>query len=184
MDEEKKEAKEAKEAKEEELNDLNQCQKEKEEYLAGWQRARADLLNYKKEEKERIEQLLKYEDEIMIIKLLPILDSFDLIEKKINEETKKDPHIQGVLKIKAQLNNFLKRQDVEPIESVGKNFDPNFHDAIEEVLVENSEPGLVVEEIEKGYLINGRVLRPSKVRVSKLKNCPPDSEQNQGPNNK
>ena len=154
---------------------LEECEKKATEYLAGWQRARADLLNYKKEEMERIGELLKYASEEFVLKILPILDNFDVIEKKLSEELKKDENFKGILQIKKQILDFLKSQDVEEIKTVGEKFDPNFHEAVSEVepqsikTTEGKEikSGVIIEEIQNGYKINGRLLRPAKVRVTK-----------------
>ncbi len=140
---------------------------EKKEYLEGWQRARADLINYKKQEKERIEEILKYAGEEMILKMLPILDNFELTEKKLPDNLKEDENVKGVLQLKNQMLEFLSQQGVAPIEAVGEKFDPNFHEAVETAQTENSESGTVIEEIQKGYTMQGRVLRPAKVRVTK-----------------
>jgi molecular chaperone GrpE len=146
---------------------LKECQKLKEEYLAGWQRARADLLNYKKEEIERIEELLKHACQGFILKILPILDNFCLIEKKLSDEAIKDENIKGLLQIKTQLQDFLKRQGVEEIKCLGGKFNPEFQEVVEEIDTKDKESGIVVEEIQKGYKIHNKVLRPAKVRVSK-----------------
>jgi len=154
---------------------LGECQKLKDEYLAGWQRARADFLNYKKEELERIGDILKYGDLGLILKILPILDNFYLTEKKLPENLKADVNIKGILQIKNQILDFLKNQGIEEIKTVGEKFDPNFHEIIGEVSPseasakegEFSESGIVLEEIQKGYLIHGRLLRPAKVKVTK-----------------
>ena len=144
---------------------LEECQKLKDEYLAGWQRERADLLNYKKEEIERISELLKYADIDLILKILPILDNFELMEKKLPENLKNDGNIKGILQIKTQIQDFLKNQGVEEIECLGKKFDPNFMEIIEQVELKDKDSGIVIEEIQKGYTINGRLLRPAKVKV-------------------
>jgi len=146
---------------------LEECQKLKEEYLAGWQRARADFLNYKKEELERVGELIKYADVGLILKFLPILDNFEIAEKKLPENSKNDEKIKGILQIKSQIKDFLKNQGVEEINCLGKKFDPNFHEVVEEVNKEGVEPGTVIEEVQKGYKINDRLLRPAKVRVTK-----------------
>lgn len=146
---------------------LEECQKQKEEYLLGWQRARADLLNYKKEEMERIGELIKYADTELILKILPILDNFDIVEKKLSENLKNDENVKGLLLIKNQILDFLKNQGVEEIKSVGKKFDPNFQEIVEEAEKEGVESGIVLEEIQKGYTIHGRLLRPAKVKVAK-----------------
>ena len=147
--------------------ELEECQKKKEEYLAGWQRARADFLNYKKEEIERIKEILKYGNENLILKILPILDNFDITEKKLPENLKADVNIKGILQIKNQILDFLKNQGVEEIKSVGERFDPNFQEIVEIIGTKDKESGVVIEEIQKGYKINGRLLRPARVKVVK-----------------
>jgi molecular chaperone GrpE len=155
-----------KELKLEELKKkLEECQKKRDDYLAGWQRARADFLNYKKEEIERIEELLKYAGVELILKMLPILDNFDLVEKRLADRLKKDENLKGILQIKTQILDFLKNEGVKEMKVVGEKFDPNFHEAVE--TIEGKESGKILEETQKGYLLNGRVLRPAKVKVSK-----------------
>ncbi len=146
---------------------LTECQKKRDEYLAGWQRARADFLNYKKEEIERIEEILKYGQEESILKLLPILDNFNLVEKELPQGLKNDENVKGILQIKIQILNFLKNQGVEEVKTIGKKFDPNFHEAVEELELRDKESGIIIEEVQKGYTISGRVLRPAKVKVIK-----------------
>ena len=146
---------------------LEECQKLKDEYLASWQRERADFLNYKKGELERIGEIIKYGDLGLILKILPILDNFEIAEKKLPENLKNDDNVKGILQLKNQILDFLKNQGVEEIKSIGEKFDPNFHEAVEEVEIKDKEPGIVVEEIQKGYKINGRLLRPARVKISK-----------------
>ncbi len=146
---------------------LEECERLKEEYLAGWQRERADFLNYKKGELERIGEIIKYGDLGLILKILPIADNFELAEKNLPENLKTDENVKGILQTKNQILDFLKNQGVEEIKSVGEKFDPNFHEVIEEVEVKDKESGIIIEEIQKGYKINGRLLRPAKVKISK-----------------
>jgi len=155
-----------------ELNSaLEECHKLKEEYLAGWQRARADLLNYKKEEMERIGELLNYANEGLVFKILPILDNFKIAQKEAESmnygKVQHKETIEGFLQIKEQILDFLKKQGLEEIESTGKKFDPNFHEVVEELEAENKEAGTILEEIQKGYTINGRLIRPAKVKIAK-----------------
>ena len=149
---------------------LKESEKLKKEYLAGWQRARADLLNYKKEELKRAGELVRYANANLILKILLILDNFEAAEKEMNKgtETKKEDLIKGFLQIKKQLEDFLKEFGVERIESKGKKFDPNFHEAVGEIEgKEEKEPGIIIEEVQRGYKINGQVLRPAKVKIIK-----------------
>jgi molecular chaperone GrpE len=146
---------------------LEECQKQKEEYLQGWQRARADLMNYKKTEMERVGEILKYANEEFILKFLPILDNFELAEKELSTEAKNSANFKGMLLIKKQIQDFLKNQGLEEIKSIAEKFDPNLHEVVEEIRMEDKEPGIIMEEIQKGYKINGRLLKPAKVKVSK-----------------
>jgi len=146
---------------------LEECEKQKREYLSSWQRERADFLNHKREEMERVGELLKYSNEVFILKILTILDNFEIIEKKLPENLKKDENVKGLLLTKNQILDFIKSQGVEEIKSLGEKFNPNFHEAIGQVEIKDKTPGLIVEEIQKGYKINGRLLRPAKVKVVK-----------------
>ncbi len=156
-------------------NQIKELEKQKNEYLTGWQRERADFLNYKKEEMERIGQLISYAREELILEILPLMDNFEIIEKKLPENLKKDDNIKGLLRIKIQFQDFLKSLGVEEIESIGQEFNPNFHEVVEEVepafakatAGKEVESGIIIEEIQKGYKSNGRLLRPAKVRVTK-----------------
>jgi len=146
---------------------LEECQKKCEEYLNGWKRERADFLNYKKEEMERIQGLVKYTNEELILKMLPVLDNLDIAEKNLPENLRNDEHIKGILQIKAQILDFLKNQGVEEIKSVGEKFNPNFHESVGEVESKDKESGTIIEEVKKGYKLAGKVIRPARVKVSK-----------------
>ena len=146
--------------------ELEECQKQTQEYLAGWQRSRADLLNYKKTELERIGEVLKYANEEFILKFLPVLDSFDLAEKKLSVEAKNNDEFKGILQIKKQIQDFFSNQGLEEIKSIGEKFDPNLHEVAEEVEAKDKDKGIIIEEIQKGYKINGHLLRPVRVKVA------------------
>ena len=154
---------------------LEDCEKQKAEYLSGWQRERADFLNYKKEEMERIGELLKYANEEFVLKILPILDNCEIIENKLPDNLKNDENIKGLLLVKKQIMDLLKNWGIEPIRTIGEKFDPNLHEVIEEIEVKDNgstgspqgESGIIIEEIQKGYKTNGRLLRPAKVKIVK-----------------
>ncbi len=139
--------------------------KEKEEYFLGWQREKANFINYKNQEFERLKGTLSIAKESLFEEMIPILDNFELAKKTIPEEKKEDSSVKGLLLIKKQLEESLKGLGLEEIESINKKFDPNFHEIIEEV--ENKEPGIIVEEVQKGYSYQGKILRTSKVKVGK-----------------
>ena len=146
---------------------LEEALKLKDEYLAGWQRSRADFLNYKKEEAEHLKILIEYALDEMVLKVLPLLDNIYLAEKQLPEEMRNNQYVQGLLQVKTQFESLLKDQCVTTIETLGKKFDPQFQEAVEEIEAKSQEPGLVVEEAQKGYLRGGQLLRPAKVKVSK-----------------
>jgi molecular chaperone GrpE len=143
---------------------LAKCQKEKEEYLAGWQRERADFLNYKKDEMARISEILKYATEGLILKILPILDNFHEAEKAI-PPNEKNKFLDGVLQIKKQIKELLEKEGIEEIKALEEKFDPDLHEAVG--TAEGKELGKIVEEVKKGYKLNGKVLRPAKVKIIK-----------------
>ncbi|MBU1177108.1 nucleotide exchange factor GrpE [Patescibacteria group bacterium] len=135
---------------------LKECQKEKEEYLTQAQRARADLINYRRRQELVLEELRKYGQSNLILEILSVLDSL-----RIGSEKDK-----GLEIIKEQLECVLKKYGLREIKSVGEIFNPEIHDAIEEVESDN-EKGVIIEEIQKGYMIGEKLLRPSKVKVAK-----------------
>ena len=143
----------------EEKGELKALQLKCEEYLNGWKRERADFLNHKKEEMERIGIIIKYANEELILKILPILDNFCLAEKHIEDE--------GLLQIKKQMEDLLKKEGVEHIEVLGKQFDPNTMEAVGRVPASNEgEDGIVAEETQRGYTMHGKVITPAKVKVT------------------
>jgi molecular chaperone GrpE len=143
---------------------LEKCEKERAEYLDGWKRAKADYINYKKEEAARLESLLKFSNEALIKELISVLDSFDMSFAVLPDN---DPARKGMLLIKNQLEDLLKKYGLERIQSpVGKLFDPAEEEAVGEA-ESNLPAGQVVEEIMAGYKLSGRVIRPSRVKISK-----------------
>jgi len=123
------------------------------EYLNGWKRERADFLNYKKEEGERIGTLAKFANEELLLNILPVLDHLLLASAHI-----KDDGLDMVIK---QFQDFLSKEGIEPIEVAGKNFDPNIMDAVE------GEGEKVSEELQKGYTLHGKIIRPARVKLTK-----------------
>jgi molecular chaperone GrpE len=145
--------------------ELEDCQKQRDEYLAGWQRARADLLNYKKEETGRMGQIISYASEELMVKILPILDNLERAEEGMPKDLRDSDYFKGFLQIKGQIKNLLGNFGVEEIEAIGKKFDPNLHEVVGEV--EEGDPGEIKEVFQKGYIMQGRVIRPVKVKIVK-----------------
>ena len=144
---------------------IEQLTKEKEEFLAGWQRAKADLANYKKEEKERTQGLAEYIKQGFLSSFLSMVDNLERAEGELKEEEKESKVVEGFLLIGKQLREFLKSQGVEEIEAKEKDFDPQLHEAV--ATIEGEQSGKVVEVLEKGYVVGGKLLRAAKVKVTR-----------------
>ena len=129
-------------------------------------RAVADLDNYKKRAIREKADIIKYGKEDVIKDILPFVDSLD---RALAHADNSDVQAfkEGIKLIQEQLLSCLKKHGVEKIDSVGLDFDPNFHDAMMQVESEEHAENKVVNEVQKGYLLNGRLLRPSKVCVCK-----------------
>lgn len=159
MDEKAKSAKLERQKTEENLkNELKDCQKLRDEYLAGWQRAKADYLNYKKDEAKRMREIAEFGQADLILSVLEVFDNLEKAGVHSKDE--------GILLIISQFAKLLERWGLKVIEAENKQFNPQFHEAVEHTESEK-EKGLVVEVVQKGYMLNGRLLRPAKVKVSK-----------------
>ena len=126
-------------------------------------RVQADFENYKKRVEKENHEVRKYAAKNILVKFLPTLDHFELALK---HKESKEEFVKGVELIYAQLVDLLKREGIQHIEAEGKPFDPHMHEAL---MAEASEKpdGEVLEEFQKGYTLNGRVIRPSRVKVAK-----------------
>jgi len=136
---------------------------ESDPYKELWVRARADFENFRKRtEREREEEAIKA-GALMMRDLLPVLDN---LERALAKAPPGDPFADGVALIHKQLQDALFRAGLRPIEAVGEPFDPIFHEAVVTEPTTAFESNLVLDEIQKGYLFRGRVVRPSLVKVS------------------
>lgn len=149
--------------------ELEEYKKKADEYLNSWKRTAADFENYKKRRQKDDQELLQFAQEITVVKMLPTLESLEQALRHAPADEKFQNWSQGVIKIVQQLEKVLLEMGVEKIKAVGEKFDPLVHEAIEEVPAENVEPGTVVEEIQTGYKLNDKLIRPAKVKVAKRK---------------
>ncbi|MEK7075139.1 MAG: nucleotide exchange factor GrpE [Patescibacteria group bacterium] len=150
-------------------DELAQCKAQSAEYLNGWQRAKADFINYKNDEGKRLEDMARFMTRSLMQDIFPLLDSFDLAVKHFGDhkEANDAEEEKGILLIRSQLMDILKKRGLEVIAiMLGEPFNPEKHEALGEV--ESTFPsGSVVEEIQKGYMLQGKVVRPARVRVGK-----------------
>jgi len=136
---------------------LEESQKVAEERFDLLQRCRADLENVFKRTAKEKEEYAKYASEKLICKLLPILDS---LEQASN-------HDKGCKVLYQQLLDILDSEGLVTIEALGKKFDPYIHEALFQIESENMDEDIIVQEIQKGYMLNSKVIRFSKVAVGK-----------------
>jgi molecular chaperone GrpE len=152
-----------------ENEDLEKKLEEKEKEAAAnydkYLRSVAEFDNYKKRAAKDKADIIKYCNEDILKDILPFMDSLD---RALGHDTGDIKAFKdGVALIQEQLLGCLKKHGVEKIETAGKDFDPNFHEALMQTESEQHEDNKIVSEMEKGYLLNGRLLRPSRVCVCK-----------------
>jgi molecular chaperone GrpE len=145
---------------------LAAAQAEAAKNLEGWQRAQAEFANARKRfEKQRQDAYTNATADV-ISNLLPGLDDFDRAMANIPEAIHTDGWFEGVQLVQRKLNNLLEQFKVIPIEAVGEIFDPNLHEALTQEPSDEYESGTVVRELQKGYRVGERVIRPSLVTVA------------------
>jgi len=148
---------------------LEMKEKEVAENYHNYLRALADLENYKKRAAKEKSDLIKFGNENLLRDFLPILDSLDRALDTANGSNNFDSFREGLKLVRDQFLCCMERYGVEPIAACGQDFDPTVHEAMLEVESHQHENSKVVDEYEKGYLLKGRLLRPSKVSVCKRK---------------
>lgn len=148
-------------------NELKQARKEKEEYLVGWQKERADFANYKKQEEDRKSMFSESMRERILSRFLTVMDSFNMAFSNREAWEKVDPAWRtGVEYIHSQMVNIFEEYDVKEIGKVGETFDPNLHESLEMIETDNKEDNhKIANVIQKGYKIGDRILRPARVNV-------------------
>jgi molecular chaperone GrpE len=130
-------------------------------------RAVADLDNYKKRAAKEKADAIKYGNETLIKDLLPLVDNLDRALKHAETSNDFEAFKKGLTMLNEQLICSLGKHGVEAIDCANKTFDPYYHEALMQVPSPDHETNQIVDELEKGYLLNGRLLRPSKVSVCK-----------------
>lgn len=128
-------------------------------------RLQADFDNFRRRTRADMESIGLYANESLIKSLLPVLDNLDRALSQAGEA--EDPFVSGIILVRKQFMGALEKAGLTEIESVGKPFDPNFHEAVGQVPVEGMEDDHVADELQKGYILGSRVIRASVVRVVK-----------------
>jgi len=152
---------------ERDLDELGETKRERDEYLELAQRTRADFENYRKRvAKETSEALARGKAELAR-ELLPVIDNLERALESGSDPGAHEPLVKGVGLVLEELRGRLAGAGVQAFDPKGEKFDPELHEALSAQPAEGTEPGLVIETLEKGYRLNGQVLRPARVVVSK-----------------
>ncbi len=132
------------------------------DYLANWQRTQADFVNYKRRSEQEKEEISKFAVSALMRSLLSILGDLERAFASIPPNLAKLSWVDGIRLIERNLLASLEAQGLSSIEAVGEPFDPKSHEAIRQ---DRGEEGIVIEEVEKGYRLHDRVIRPSEVVI-------------------
>lgn len=146
---------------------LEKLQAEKDEIFARLQRVSADYINYQKRSAKQITESIDYEKELIIKSLLPVLDNFEHTLNAAENNADVEGLRKGVKIIYEQILSILKNYGIEQVSSVGKPFDPAYHQAVMQEIAEDKEDGIILKELVKCYKIGDKVLRPGRVVVNK-----------------
>lgn len=130
-------------------------------------RLRAEFDNTKKRLERDKSDAIRFANERLLLEVLEVADNFDRALASLAGETDRDKIRKGLELTHSQLHRILDKQGVEPVRSVGQAFDPRYHEAVGVGESEDAEDGAILEEYQKGYLLNGRLLRPSRVKVAR-----------------
>lgn len=142
--------------------------KEEVDFKAKYFYLAAEFDNYRKRMEREKENLLKYGNERVLSDLLQVVDNFERMIDMLrpDQDQKIKNMVVGLDMVRKQFLDAVTKHGLIPIESVGKEFDPNFHEAVAQEYAEGKKPNEVIKEFQKGYSLNGRLIRPSKVVVS------------------
>lgn len=149
------------------IDPLEEARKQAEENRDRWMRAVAELENYKKRMIQEKSNLIKYRNEELLRDLLVIMDNLERAQLHCDQANRSDdPIASGVCMISGMLKDILDKYGVKEIDALGAVFDPHFHEAIARVPAVDNRNNVVVEQMEKGYTYQDRLLRPAKVVVA------------------
>jgi len=136
------------------------------EYLDQWRRTAADLSNYRKRTEREREEITRFSNAALLTRLLPVIDDFDRAMVALPADLRHLTWVEGVALIEHKLRLILEGEGLKPIEAVGKPFDPERHEAVVREETDAYPDGQVIAELQRGYELNGRVLRPALVKVA------------------
>lgn len=143
---------------------LNQLEGERQKLATAYARLRADLENVTRRKNEEIERLKETAAADLAKQLLPVVDNLERAAQSASDS--EGALADGVRLVLRQFFDVFEAVGIQPVPGVGEQFDPKYHEAIEQVAVENAETGTIIDELQRGYCLGDTVLRPSMVRVA------------------
>lgn len=155
--------------KKEEYEKLKETVRLFDEFKDKYLRAHAELDNARKRFTKEKEEYLKFANEKLLSEILYVVDNFDRAMEHMNDAQKVESVLEGIKMIQKQFHWLLEQKGVIRIEAIGKKFDPALHEAIDYIEADEDKEGIVIEEVQAGYLLNDRLLRPAVVKVGKKK---------------
>ena len=157
--------------------------------MNGWKRAKADFLNYQKDETKRLEEFTKFANESLILELISLADEADIALKHMPKEIKENHYdwVSGAIEIRKKFDEFLEKNGISKIKTIGEIFNPALHEAVavssdlspevltkeeasreeREIIAVEKEADRVIEEVSAGYIMHGKVIRPARVKINK-----------------
>lgn len=158
------------------------AEQEAAESKAGWQRTAADFANYRRRTEQERDAMLGLANEVLLAKLLTIVDDFDRAIANMPAELQGVGWVEGIVAIDRKLRQLLDSEGLVPIEAIGRPFDPHEHEAVVQEERADVVEGTVTAELQRGYRIRERVLRPAMVAVAKQSQDTNDSNPNDSNN--
>ena len=137
------------------------------EYLDGWQRTQAEFANYRKRQEAEFMERVRLNNAVLIARILPVLDDLERAVQTLPPGLQSLTWVEGVFLIKRKLEVILEAEGLKPIETEGKFFDPLYHEAVTYEDVPGYEDGQIIGEVQRGYMLGDRVIRPALVRVAR-----------------
>jgi molecular chaperone GrpE len=144
---------------------LARTREQAEDNLRNWQRAAADFSNYKRRTDEDRRVADQFANAVLLTRVLAVLDDFDRALASVPEDVH-EGWLDGIRLVERKLRGLLEAEGVTPIEAIGQPFDPNIHEAVVHQDTTDAPDNTVIGEVQRGYLLHGRVLRPSLVQVA------------------
>ena len=139
----------------------------------------ADFDNYRKRVESEVAQLKQFSNEKLVSNLLSVVDELELAIKSAKESKDNELLVSGVEMVLKKLQSILGKEGLSKIQAIGSPFDPNVHEAVSKVPIEGKDEGIIIDEVRSGYMLKGKVIRPSMVTIaSSTKDSPTKREEN------